>query len=113
MKKTDYELVSALGDASDWETYHRIRREELFDAKGRGGIYDANRAEEKLSNHFPLLLSSKIAVSARRVLMFAVTELQSFDLWPLRRMNKEKVTVLSLQSELSRSREKKEPTGCW
>jgi len=55
-EKTDYELVSALANTSDWETYHRLRREELFDAKGRGGIYDANRAEEKLPNHFPLLL---------------------------------------------------------
>ncbi|MDP3646189.1 MAG: GNAT family N-acetyltransferase [bacterium] len=56
MKKSDYELVSALENSADWDTYHRIRREELFEAKGRIGIYDPDRAEERFPDHFPLLL---------------------------------------------------------
>ncbi|HEY4487526.1 MAG TPA: GNAT family N-acetyltransferase [Candidatus Paceibacterota bacterium] len=54
-EKSDYTLVSAPENTADWETYHRIRREELFEARGRIGIYDANRAEEKFPNHFSLL----------------------------------------------------------
>jgi N-acetylglutamate synthase-like GNAT family acetyltransferase len=50
-----YELV-AVDSPDDWATYHRIRREELFEARGRYGIYDSNRTDERLHNHFPLLL---------------------------------------------------------
>jgi GNAT superfamily N-acetyltransferase len=40
----------------DWDVYHSIRRNELFEARGRLGIYDANYPDEYLPNHFPLLL---------------------------------------------------------
>ena len=56
MKKPEYELVSALENTADWDTYHRIRREELFEARGHVGVYDPNRPEEKFPNHIPLLL---------------------------------------------------------
>ncbi|HUO56108.1 MAG TPA: GNAT family N-acetyltransferase [Candidatus Paceibacterota bacterium] len=56
MKKSDYELVSALGNPADWDTYHRIRREELFEERGRIGMYDPYRIGEKIPNNFPLLL---------------------------------------------------------
>lgn len=53
-----YELV-VVQSPDEWESYHRIRREELFEAKGRIGIYDSNRPEERLSGNFPLLLKWK------------------------------------------------------
>ncbi len=40
----------------EWEDYHRIRRQELFEAKGRIGIYDQNRPEERAPGNYPLLL---------------------------------------------------------
>ncbi len=43
-------------DPQDWETYHRIRCAELFEARGRIGVYDPDRPEERAANHFPLLL---------------------------------------------------------
>lgn len=42
-----YELVEVSGP-DDWLAYHAIRRQELFEAKGRHGIYDPNRADERL-----------------------------------------------------------------
>ena len=40
----------------EWEEYHRIRRQELFEAKGRIGIYDSHRPEERAPDNYPLLL---------------------------------------------------------
>ena len=40
----------------DWETYHSIRRVELFEARGRIGIYQPDHVDERAPNHFPLLL---------------------------------------------------------
>ena len=40
----------------EWEEYHRIRRQELFEAKGRIGIYDSHRPEEPAPGNYPLLL---------------------------------------------------------
>jgi len=42
----DYELI-AVTTPEDWMAYHAIRRQELFEAKGRHGIYDPNRADER------------------------------------------------------------------
>src|SRR5712692_4928818 len=50
-----YELI-AVSTPDDWIAYHRIRREELFEARGRYGVYDSNHPDEGLQNHFPLLL---------------------------------------------------------
>lgn len=33
-------------DPADWASYHAIRRQELFEAKGRFGIYDPNHPDE-------------------------------------------------------------------
>jgi len=40
----------------DWEVYHRIRREELFEARGRMGMYDPNHADEYQPSQLSLLL---------------------------------------------------------
>ena len=40
-----YELIE-VHDPADWEAYHAIRRQELFEAKGRFGIYDPNHSDE-------------------------------------------------------------------
>ena len=52
-----YELIEVT-DPADWLAYHAIRRQELFEAKGRFGIYDPNRADERLSgtHHYMLKL---------------------------------------------------------
>lgn len=50
-----YELVEVV-DPADWADYHAIRRLELFEAKGRYGIYDPNRADERLPGMHPYLL---------------------------------------------------------
>jgi GNAT superfamily N-acetyltransferase len=50
-----YELT-VVAASQDWEAYHSIRRVELFEARGRIGVYDPNRADERAPNHFPLLL---------------------------------------------------------
>lgn len=55
MMRSAYSLVR-VENPSDWEAYHRIRKAELFDAKGRLGIYDPNRAEERSEANVPLLL---------------------------------------------------------
>lgn len=50
-----YELV-IVETPSEWEVYHRIRREELFEARGRFGMYDPDRPEERLPENTNLLL---------------------------------------------------------
>lgn len=49
-----YELIK-IEQAGDWQAYHRIRREELFYARGRTK-YNENHPDEYLPNHHPLLL---------------------------------------------------------
>jgi GNAT superfamily N-acetyltransferase len=41
----------------EWEAYHFIRRTELFEGRGRVGVYDTNHPDEYLPNHYPLLLT--------------------------------------------------------
>lgn len=50
-----YEL-NEVSDPADWVAYHAIRRQELFEAKGRHGIYDPNRPDERLPGMHPYLL---------------------------------------------------------
>jgi N-acetylglutamate synthase-like GNAT family acetyltransferase len=50
-----YELA-AVTRPEDWQAYHSIRRVELFEARGRIGVYDPDHADERAPNHFPLLL---------------------------------------------------------
>jgi GNAT superfamily N-acetyltransferase len=53
--KMGYELA-VVTRPDDWETYHSIRRVVLFEARGRIGVYDPDRADERAPDHFPLLL---------------------------------------------------------
>ena len=43
-------LLEVVNTPEEWEAYHLIRRQELFEARGRIGIYDANRPEEHVSS---------------------------------------------------------------
>ena len=49
-----YELIEVKSDA-DWLSYHAIRRDVLWEARGIAG-YDDKRPEERLPNRYPLLL---------------------------------------------------------
>lgn len=53
----DYELVE-VAEPEDWAAYHAIRRQELFEARGRHGIYDPNRRDERLPGMHHLLLKA-------------------------------------------------------
>jgi len=54
-RPTSYELA-VVTRAEDWDAYHSIRRVELFEARGRIGVYDPDHADDRAPNHFPLLL---------------------------------------------------------
>jgi N-acetylglutamate synthase-like GNAT family acetyltransferase len=49
-----YQLVHITSEA-DWDSYHTIRRDVLWTARGLTG-YDDNRPEEHLPKRYPLLL---------------------------------------------------------
>jgi len=51
----EYELVE-VSEPADWSAYHAIRRQELFEARGRYGIYDPDFAGEFLPGQHPYLL---------------------------------------------------------
>ena len=55
-----YTLVE-VADPADWQVYHAIRRQELFEAKGRHGLYDENYPGERDANmhHYLLKLDGK------------------------------------------------------
>ena len=53
-----YALVQ-VSDPQDWETYHRIRREELFSSDDPRGAYDPAHPDEFLPGHHSLLLKWK------------------------------------------------------
>jgi len=50
-----YELA-VVTRPEDCDAYHFIRRVELFEARGRFGVYDPDHRDERAPNHFPLLL---------------------------------------------------------
>ncbi len=51
---TSYQLVD-VATASDWRDYHSLRRQVLWEARGRRG-YDQNHPDEYLPTNRPLLL---------------------------------------------------------
>jgi GNAT superfamily N-acetyltransferase len=55
-----YELVE-VSTPEDWAAYHDIRRRELFEARGRFGIYDPNYPDEYTpdKHHYLLKLDGK------------------------------------------------------
>ncbi len=50
-----YALIE-VSEPADWSAYHAIRRTELFEARGRFGIYDENYPGERLPGMHPYLL---------------------------------------------------------
>ena len=50
-----YSLIEVT-EPADWQAYHTIRREELFEARGRYGVYDENYPGERAANMHPYLL---------------------------------------------------------
>ena len=50
-----YQLVD-VKDPADWMAYHAIRRQELFEARGRHGLYDENYPGEYEPNMDHLML---------------------------------------------------------
>jgi GNAT superfamily N-acetyltransferase len=50
-----YELV-AVSDPADWAAFHTIRRVELFEAKGRFGVYSDTHPDDTADFAHPLLL---------------------------------------------------------
>ena len=55
MAKGRYELKPPATSA-EWESYHRIRREVLYEARGRVNLYDPNLPDEHAEGRTPLLL---------------------------------------------------------
>ena len=51
----EYELKRVVSQ-SDLEAYHRIRRVELFERRGRVGVYNEAHPDEREANNQPLLL---------------------------------------------------------
>jgi|SRR5690606_5564349 len=51
----EYELV-AVTAPGDWAAFHAIRRIELFEAKGRYGVYNANHPDDVADFAHPYLL---------------------------------------------------------
>jgi len=50
-----HELRSPATDA-EWGAYHTIRREVLFERRGKGAEYDPNRPDETRPGNYPLVL---------------------------------------------------------
>ncbi|UXN72387.1 hypothetical protein N8D56_13645 [Devosia sp. A8/3-2] len=50
-----YELIE-VREPADWAAYHVIRRQELFEAKGRFGIYNPDHPDEYVPQAHPYLL---------------------------------------------------------
>lgn len=50
-----YELIEVT-DPADWVAYHAIRRQELFEARGRYGVYSENHPDEYAPNAHCYLL---------------------------------------------------------
>lgn len=50
-----YALID-VQDPADWSAYHAIRRQELFEARGRYGVYDENYPGERGPDMYPFLL---------------------------------------------------------
>lgn len=55
MTAGNYELRQVV-DVCVWAAYHRIRRLVFFEARGRFGVYDENRPDERNEANQPILL---------------------------------------------------------
>ncbi|MET3898644.1 N-acetylglutamate synthase-like GNAT family acetyltransferase [Devosia sp. UYZn731] len=55
-----YTLIE-VSEPADWQAYHAIRRQELFEARGRHGMYDENYPGERGANmhHYLLKLDGR------------------------------------------------------
>jgi GNAT superfamily N-acetyltransferase len=63
----DCQLITP-DDASSWSAYHSIRREVLFEARGRFGVYDPSHPDEHArGNHPKLLLCNGARVGVVRI----------------------------------------------
>lgn len=51
-----YELRSPV-TPDEWEAYHTIRRQVLFELRGHSGIYDADHPDERRPGNYPKLLT--------------------------------------------------------
>jgi len=49
----EFKLVT---DPSDWNSWHAIREQVLWDSRGEFGVYDRNHTSLASPNHFPFLL---------------------------------------------------------
>ena len=80
---TDYELVSPT-DARTWRSYHDIRREVLFGARGRADAYDESHPDERAEgNHPKLLLYRGDPVGVIRIDVALGRQLDRLDALPL------------------------------
>jgi GNAT superfamily N-acetyltransferase len=50
-----HELITPTTKA-DWDTYHQIRREVLFEARGRFGVYNPDHPDDRAPGHHAKLL---------------------------------------------------------
>jgi len=53
--ETALQLVR-VGSEADWAAFHRLRREVLFEARGRFGVYDEAHPDDRLPENEPLIL---------------------------------------------------------
>jgi len=53
---------------AEWTEFHAIRKAELFDARGRGDVYDYDHADDRTAGNTPMLLrAGNEAVGVLRV----------------------------------------------
>jgi GNAT superfamily N-acetyltransferase len=50
-----YELITPTSE-SEWDDFHRIRREVLFEARGQFGLYNLDHPDDRAPNNHPKLL---------------------------------------------------------
>jgi GNAT superfamily N-acetyltransferase len=50
-----HELVTPT-TTGEWDSFHRIRREVLFEARGQYGAYNADHPDDRAPNNYPKLL---------------------------------------------------------
>jgi len=48
--------VKLVESDEEWESYHAIREQVLWNARGRAGSYDRDHPEERKPGHYPLIL---------------------------------------------------------
>jgi N-acetylglutamate synthase-like GNAT family acetyltransferase len=66
-KRAPTEIIDVT-TTEQWQAYHRIRRQVLYEDRGRFGVYDENHPDDYRIGHFPLLiLASGQPVGAARL----------------------------------------------